>query len=223
VTSADPLISHTAGDVWSYVIRQFGDESGVQIVNSDVIRWINQAQAEINSKNLILRSKVSIPSTASVDTYTKPVDCMRITAVRYDNMLLPYIGFDDYLVKYQGTPQTDYPVAWTQYGNGVILTPLPSDSNKTIDLFYIPETGNVTGNGDYLSLPDRYFDRICEYVMSKAYELDEDWNAHQVQRGLLENNLTAMSNDETNTQGPYPVVVDYSYDNRYSSDYVWYP
>lgn len=212
------LNTHTAGDVFNYVTRQFGDESGVQVQDDDIFRWINQGQMEINSKNLVLRSSKTTSVISGSDTYSMPDDSLRITAVKYDTSMLPYIGFDQYQQKFQGTVNPDIPINWTQYGNNIILAPPPSDASKIITIFYIPETVNVTSGGSLLSLPDRYFDRLCEYVMSKAYELDEDWNAHQVQRGLFEAGLTGMSNEETNTQGPYPVVIDYSYDS-YSVGY----
>lgn len=216
------LNTHTVSDVINYVTRQFGDESQVQLLSSDIIRWINQGQMEINSKNLVLRNSSTTPVVSGQDTYAKPSDCMRVTAIKYDTWLLPYIGFDQYQLKYQGPTAgtgTLVPLSWTQFGDQIILAPPPSDSSKLITIYYIPETPlNKTGT-ETLALPDRYFDRLCEYVMSKAYELDEDWNAHQVQRGLLETGLTAMSNEETNAQGPYPVVVDYSYDDYYGRSY----
>ena len=215
------LNTHTAGDVVNYVTRQFGDESGVQITSGDIFRWINQGQMEINSKNLVLRSVSTTPVVAGIDTYATPDDCMRVTAVKHDTSLLPYIGFDQYQLKYQGVIPSDVPLTWTQYGGSIILVPAPNDPTLNITIYYIPETTSVTAGGDSLSLPDRYYDRLCEYVMSKAYELDEDWNAHQVQRGLFEAGLTNLSNEETNTQGPYPVIVDYSYDS-YSSGYDGY-
>lgn len=205
------LISSTSGDVANYVKRQFGDESGVQIQDSDIIRWINQGQMEIVSKNLVLRSTSVTLSVVGQDTYTKPDDCLRVTAIKYDTNLLKSMGFDEYQLKFQGTQTPDTSVYWTEYGNSLILAPIPKDDSINITIYYIPEPTDVVSIGDSLSVPDRYFDRLCEFVMSKAYELDEDWQAHQVQRNLFEENLTQLSNEETNTQGPYPVVQDYSY------------
>jgi hypothetical protein len=37
----------TVGQIYDYVKRAFGDESGVQLTNADIVRWINDAQNEI--------------------------------------------------------------------------------------------------------------------------------------------------------------------------------
>jgi len=141
-----------------------------------------------------------------------------MTAIKFDvtgtsPSMLAYIGFDDYQNKYQGQVQPSLPVNWTQYGDTLILAPTPSSTydGKTMSLFYIPEPGDIAGAGSELSIPDRYFDRLCEYVMSKAYELDEDWEAHQAERNLFESNLNALSHEETNANGPYSAIVDYLY------------
>lgn len=215
------LNSLTGTDVYNYVTRQFGDESGVQVTQNDIIRWINQGQMEINSKNQILRAKFPDVSIAGTNSYNKPADCLRLTSVRYNSVLLPYVGFDQYQNQYSGISGSNGPEIWTQYGDTYIINPSPLDDGVEIDLYYVPEPSKLVNIGSTLSLPDRYFDRLCEYVMSKAYELDEDWQAHSAQRTLFDNNLTTMSNEETNAQGAYPVVVDYSYD-RYYDDSMWY-
>ena len=47
----------TWGDVVANVRRSFGDESGVQLEEGDLLRWINQGQYEIARQNKILKAK----------------------------------------------------------------------------------------------------------------------------------------------------------------------
>lgn len=221
-------ITYNMSDVISYVKRQFGDESGVQITDDDIKRWAKQAQIEINSKNQVLRATFTTPAVLGESDYFKPPDCQRLMAVRYDNVLLPFMAWDDYQTKYTDSENNGTPEVWTQFGDIMVLSP-PPDIDGPVDesgeptgpgrikVYYVPEAfphlsedGTVTIN--YV-LPDRYFNSVCEYVMSKAYELDEDWQAHQTQRQLFEGDVTALSNEETNREGPYSVVIDYSYDS----------
>ena len=41
----------TVQDVLLSVKRQFGDESGVQVTDSDIVRWVDDAQREISMNN----------------------------------------------------------------------------------------------------------------------------------------------------------------------------
>jgi hypothetical protein len=205
------LNTRAVSQVISYVNRQFGDESGVQIVEGDVIRWINQACTEINSKNKVLRASATAVAVPGVGDYPKPNDTMQITAVKYDQTILTPMGWDSYLTAFSGGSAPDSPQFWTQYASNITIGSAPTD-NATITIYYVPEPRVVGSSGDILPLPDRYFDRICEYCMSKAYELDEDWPGHSAQRKLFEESLNELSQAESDMSGPYPVVVDYTYE-----------
>ena len=205
-----PLNSRLLGDVVKYVERQFGDESGVQITEDDIIRWTNQGLMEITSKNKVLRASASTVSVGGTSTYSKPDDCLQMTAVSYDGRLLKGIGFDEFQNIYTVDVQ-DEVCHWSMYGDSIILGATPSDSDKTILIYYIPEPQHVADLSTVLPIPDRYFNVLCEFVMSKAYELDEDWTAHNTQRQLFEDNLSVAGHAETVMTGPYPVVIDYDY------------
>lgn len=206
------LTTRTLANVADYVKRQFGDESGVQLTIDDITRWTNNAIMEINSKNLVLRAAANQDAVPGQEAYAKPSDCLKVTSVAYNGLVLRAIGFDDYQAKKSvDVTQVDTPLYWTQYADSIYINAAPTDTSK-IDIYYVPEPLFVSSLDATLPLPDRYFDRICEYVMSKAYEMDEDWQAHSVQRQLFEDSLTTLSNAENALDGPYPVVSDYSYD-----------
>lgn len=206
------LNSRTLANVHDYVKRQFGDESGVQITTDDITRWTNQAIMEINSKNQVLRAAATSSAIIGQEAYAKPLDALKVTSIVYNGLVLKPLGFDDYQAKKSvDVTQVDSPLYWTQYADNIYINATPTDT-ADINIYYIPEPEFVNSLDATLPLPDRYFERICEYVMSKAYELDEDWSAHQVQRQLFEDNLNVQSNVESAMDGPFPVVVDYSYD-----------
>ena len=60
----------TVGDVYSQVKRVFGDESGVQLTNDDIARWINEAQVDISKQNQILQTTATLPVTGGTATYS---------------------------------------------------------------------------------------------------------------------------------------------------------
>jgi hypothetical protein len=70
----------------------------------------------------------------------------------------------------------------------------------------------VTSVADLLGVPDRYYDRVCEYCMAKAYELDEDWQGHTVQAQKFEDKLLEDTNADKNMVGAWWVATDSEYE-----------
>lgn len=211
------LNNRTLGDVKDYVKRQFGDESGYQLTDDDITRWTNEACMEIVSKNEVLRAVTAVAYDPAVErTVPKPTDSLKILSVRWNDTLLKNIGFEEFQnLGYSLSGVTSLDKAgnacyWTQFSEDIVLGAYPLVAG-TIEITYVPEPAKITLDGSTLELPDRYFSRVLEYVMSKAYEMDEDWSAHQVQRQMFEDNMSTLSNAENDTSGPYPVVVEYEY------------
>lgn len=213
------LNNYTLGDILTSAKRQFGDESGVQITNEDITRWANQATMEINSKNKVLRSSAETPvSTSGNHIFPIPDDCMVPIRVVYDNvgkkksLKLTGIGLDEFMDMFPGIEYNHgEPSYWTISQDNILIGPsLGEDLNRqaNLSIYYVPNPEIMVEIPDKIPLPDRYFDRIVEFVMSKAYELDENWQGHQSQRQLFESNLSTLQNAETDMEGPYPVIRD---------------
>jgi hypothetical protein len=76
----------TVGNVQSQVKRVFGDESGVQLTNDDITRWINEAQVDIAKQNQILQTTATMAVTGGTATYsltsvTPRIDTLGVFAV----------------------------------------------------------------------------------------------------------------------------------------------
>ena len=202
-----PVVTRTVQDMATEIKRLFGDESGVQIVDSDIIRWINFGQVEICSKTRILKKIQTGTLIVGTNLYPTPTDYLEMEAVWVDGVMLQATSWEDFRQQsYTGT-ESGTPSTWFLYANQINLFPSP-DTAKELKIYYACAPLDVNSVGEYLSIPDRYFDRLKEYCMSKAYELDEDWTAHQVQRDQMESNLREMSNADSNVQGPYLVARD---------------
>lgn len=207
-----PVATLTLADVIAAVKRQFGDESGVQIVDSDITRWTNQAQREIVNKNPMIQLSASIMTGIGITHYELPDRLLQIESVFYDHCILSPVGYERISEELgpdfgqQGTPQYFY--IWA---NVIYLWPVP-DQSKQLDINYSAMPKNVTAPADLLGLPDRYFERICEYVKGLAYELDEDWTANQVQMQKFEDKLLEANNADKNQIGSFLVAKDTEYE-----------
>lgn len=214
-----PLNHYSVSDVISSVTRQFGDESGVQITEDDIIRWTNTACMEMNSKNKILRARATVQRIPDSYTLEIPSDVMIITDILWvDSSLAPHrlekVSTLDYYENYAKDAtllnKSDPKVwVWMQDGTGFIyVSPVGPDNATTFIINYVPEPPALNTSGDTLPLPDRYFDRIVEFVLSKAYELDENWQARQAMLSDFNQNMDTLNHAETDSIGEYLVVRD---------------
>lgn len=204
-----PAATKRLQDVFDYVKRQFGDESAVQITDDDITRWTNQCSIEIVSKNPIIKASSSTVVAGLQYLYPAPADVIQMEAVTYNGSPLQAIDFHSALQMMgedesaQGTPSH-----WYMWGNDIYLWPRPSENGKTVKIYYVSKPVQVTTANDLLGLPDRYYDQLMMLVMSKAYELDQDWAAHSVQRNQFEAEMSRLNHADENAIGPYHVIRD---------------
>lgn len=206
--------TYTAEDVANRVKRTFGDESGVQVTNSDIIGWINSAQIEIASKNRPVRARAEIMSVANVSDYTLAADmnAQYFNSITYKGVKVKYMGLSDaqeYLLREDPNRLSrGEPLFWYEWAGTVSFYPTPQYSNESIVVYYHPTPSPVTALTDSLSLPDNYFNRIIDFVMAQAYEMDEQFNAMDAKKGYFDSALTEMGNDElSDSTDTYPVIT----------------
>jgi hypothetical protein len=213
-------ITKKVSDVSSYVKRQFGDESGVQITDDDIIRWINAGQMEIFRRNEPIKAVSTVDLTAGVDTYTFPsffFSILKIQSMLVNNTPVEYRSYQEaeeyVLANDPNKVQTaDTPLIWYEWGGEFTFWPVPAQSvTNGIKLRYIPQPATVTVQTDLLSVPDTYFNRLVEWVLSQAYELDEDWGAASAKAEQFGTNLDSQVTHDSVETDTYPritVLVD---------------
>lgn len=168
-------------DVIQFAQRQFGDESGVQLQDSDVIRWINDAQNEIVTRNRTLKAKSTALSVPGQSKYTFPsVGILQIEGLDYAGKPLRAVPFEEareHILRHdpQGTV-SGTPELWFAWAGELSLWPTPA-SVGDITIYFTAKPKDVTAPTDTLILPDKYFESICRYVMQQAYEMDDNWQA----------------------------------------------
>jgi hypothetical protein len=194
--------SKTLGDVFEYIKRQFGDESGVQITLSDCTRWVNAAEAEIISQNQVLRAVATSTTVANDEDYVlgDSMDIQTINSIQVSGVKIPFKNYneaEDYISRNDPSKvQRSFPVFWYEWGGTIFFYPIP-DSNYVMKVYYHKIPVTLTGSADKLNVPDNYFNRILEYCMAQAYELDEQFDAASVKGTQFEDRLLNMNLDET--------------------------
>lgn len=209
-------------DVTARVKRQFGDESGVQITDTDILRWINDGQREIVSKNEILQTRAVTDLVANQADYDFAAESiLKVRAIKVNGRRLKNLPYQEAEELFsQSDPKreaTGEPEFWTLFAGQFSLYPKPSvgaTGGLVLDYIKMPET--MTLQTDTLVLPDRYFNTLVHYVLSQAYEQDEDWVAAGNKTAQLEATLNSLLEEDNRPQNEYypSVSVD--------SDDWWY-
>jgi hypothetical protein len=206
----------TVGDVYDAVKRMFGDESGVQLTNSDIVRWVNEAQVDLSSQNQILPAVATIPVTANVATYDLSAVTPRIDSIasilldgrRVGNIPISQAEESISLSDPEGI-EIGAPQFWYEWAGEITFWPKPGQ-NYTMTLRYTAEPTDVTtNNSDLLSVPDECFTDIVNFVLMKAYEMDEnaemmavkqaEYSTSVAERGETERQAATMTYETTIT------------------------
>lgn len=195
-------------DVATRVKRQFGDEAGLQISDADIIRWCNDAQQEVALQNRLLQTVANQNTAVGTQEYTLPADLLALRGVRYDKLRLTLLTMDDIdnvvqdRTEDQATPQ----YYWT-YGSSISLWPVP-DEIKSITVYYTATPTTLTIVGDALSLPTQYNNRVIEYCVAQAAELDDNLEHYQLKMSQFQSGIDSTKNalEQVENEDIYPSI-----------------
>jgi len=211
--------TYTYGQLSVEVKRLFGDESGVQLEPGDILRWANQGQQEIVTRNKVLKARADTPTVAAQDLYTFPdQDIYEVSSILLNGSPLPNIPYAEaerQILAYDpAKTEAGQPQFWYTWGNEFWLWPVP-DKVYTMRMLYSKSPPMLTGSdAEVLSVPNEYFSVLVDFILAKAYEMDEDWTASNAKSTAFENGIAVQGEKERDSADlAYPVIaeVDYSY------------
>lgn len=197
-------ITRTVQDVMNVVKRQFGDESGVQLEDTDVINWINDAQDTVVNRNRVLKAKSTTTVVAGTSEVTFPdLRIIQIESVHWEGRILPNMSFVEAEQKISTTDpdktETGVPLFWYEWAGTMTLWPTP-DADGSLDLYYSAFPERIANSTDPLSLPDKYFEDICRYVMQQVYEMDQDWEGSKAKQQQFDASVNDLGEEERTSQ-----------------------
>ncbi len=193
----------TVGNVYDQVKRVFGDESGVQLTNDDIARWINEAQVDIAKQNQILQTTATINMVGGTATYSLSAVTPRIDSVasilldgrRVGDIPVSQAEESISLADPEGL-ETGAPQFWYSWGGDITFWPIPN-KNYTMLIRYTAEPTNVTSTpSDVLAVPDECFSDVCNYVLMRAYEMDENAEMMAVKQAEYSTSVAARGESE---------------------------
>lgn len=205
----------TVQDVLLSVKRQFGDESGVQITDSDIIRWVDDAQREISMNNPEINAAiVSVNITAGthlIPILTAVPDIDHIVSVHYKGQYLKHMSFlnaQEYIIKENSDVNQGIPMIWYEYAGTINLYPVPQeDVTAGLKIFYSKAPAEILTVNDVLSVPDTYFNSIVIHCMKQAFAMDENFSAAQAYDQQFEINMQKLANRTQSESNSYPTIT----------------
>lgn len=190
------------------VRRQFGDTGSVVITDQAMYDWINDAMREIVLDQKLLRVKSTSQTVIGQQNYGFPSDLLRLDHLSVNGEALDQtstqeIGrtienMDDSINYPRGVP-SQY---WV-YGRELFLYPAPS-SSTSMTIYYYRNPVEVTAMVNTPELPAEYDNRIIEYCLSQAAELDDDDTRAQLKRQQFDVGLDRTKDEQEGGQDFYP-------------------
>jgi hypothetical protein len=209
------IFTQTAYDVIQRVKTQFGDNSGAQITDDVILRWINDGQQEIVSNNPILKATKIADVTADQAEYTFPAEKVQyIEAVFVDGRPIKNLSpqtFRDFILT--DDPARDansrIPDVWYERAGIITFYPTPNETiTAGLKLEYVKMPTSVTSANSPLGVPDRYLNHLVNYCMIQALEYDENYPAAQYKQGQFRDGLDRLRYTENISQSDmYPSIA----------------
>lgn len=176
--------SYTGTDVAFRVRSSFGDFSGAQLSDAAILSWINDGQREIVNSNTLLRATKYANIVAGQQDYTFPEDkVLAIEAVYVDGYPIENVSPQaarEYIIKLDPTSllTAERPEIWYERAGVITFYPTPQkDITNGLKLEYLKTPANLSTLNSALTVPDRYFNELVNYVISQSLEADENYEA----------------------------------------------
>jgi hypothetical protein len=196
-------------EITQRVKRQFGDEAGAQITDADIIRWINDAQRDIAHNNNLLQTTATTPLVSSQDQYTLPPDLLTLRSVRCQGRKLSFLSPEEASDWVGGDTAVGEPTHYSVWGAKIDLYPTPSRSDSDdLQLYYTRQPVAVTLLTEEPELPQQYHNRIVEYCIAQAFELDDNFESSKYKMQQFQDGIDRLKeNADWQVQDVYPSIT----------------
>lgn len=198
-------------DIKRRVKRQFGDTSGAQLTDPDIIDWINDAQKEIYTRNNLGQKLGTLNSIVGTRTYAFPVDLMRLLSVKFNGQTLQAMSqqnVDEFLPQDDGAQfVTGIPERYYTHAGLIYLFPTPNVV-KPLQIRYNRLPLPVAIDADQTDVDQMYDNRILDFCHAMGRQLDGDQQGYVMFMQRFEGKLTGTKDDETEMQAQmvYPSI-----------------
>lgn len=196
-------------EIATRVKRTFGDEAGAQITDQDIIRWANDAQREIAVNNDLLQVTATTATVAGQDQYALPPDLLTLKSVRFQGRRLSSMTSAEMGEMIGSDAVTrGIPTHFSVFAKKIDLYPAPDSSDPDdLQVYYTRQPMELMATTDTPELPAQYHNRIVEYCIAQAYELDDNLESSQKKMQQFEDGVARLKGvADWQDQDVYPSI-----------------
>lgn len=216
--------SYTGSQVAAEVKAQFGDTGNVQITDTLILRWINNGQRDIAKSNpwneqVFIDNLIADQAVYDLDALMGASRVQSYSSIVADNQVLQVIPWAEYLSSIATRPLPTSadrtPLYASEYGGKLTIWPTPSASVVSgLTVYYVAWPADLAGIGDTLTVPDRFYNALVDYVFARALQLDENFEAAAAVQESHDRALAAeLQRDKMDPTDYYPSVT---FEDRWS-------
>ena len=219
-------------DVMNRVRRKFGDDSGVQITDADIIRWVNDAQVQIAISNEgLLETTATADVVQNQPDYDCPPNMSVLRSLAFKGYRVKYMSFaefNEYIDGFKADPGISpygpgIPEIFMVWNNKITLFPKPDrDVAAGLTIYYVKQPDQVSLPADELSVPIQYHLAVVDYCLQQAYELDEDLEKSNYSKGKFDEAMMKLNDrNKWTSQEYYPRITTLPEDENYGNYGYW--
>ena len=184
------LYSYTGQQLADEVIQKFGDIGMVQISTAMLLKWINNGQRKMASDTPFVEGSsataiVAGQSAYDLGTLLASARIQSINSIIVDGVpieVVPWSRYQKFVpngpVGSANAPIKGIPTLGAIWGSVLSLYPVPSTTiANNIVIYYHAFPADLVALANQLTVPDRYFNALVEYVFAQSLLMDENFAA----------------------------------------------
>lgn len=174
--------SYRGTDIAEQVKNKFGDLGGVQVTDEMILSWINNGQRDIAATSNFLQRLASTDVIANQAMYALDALFANQRMLGYEQITLDgepvkMLQFGDFQKRLRGDTSIEDTIG-AIWENALYLWPVPtSDLADGLTIYYHAYPADLGSITDALTVPDRFFNILIDYVHSEALEVEESFEA----------------------------------------------
>ena len=168
--------------------RQFGDEYGTLLDDTDIFGWFHEGQLDI------IRTTGCNDTTVSNTVASYPLAIpspIRVKRVSISGIALTPSSIDEIDLLGQSDEATGAVQYWYLQNGQLILWPTGSTPTSTpVNLVYSKVPVEITSSGDSFSIPEVYHEDLVRFCMSRAHNRNRNFDAEKMDIEAYSSNIS---------------------------------
>lgn len=184
------LYSYTGQQLADQVTQKFGDIGMVQVSTAMLLTWVNNGQREIASSTPFVEDSAATAIVAGQAPYDlatlfaskriQSINSITVNGVPIE--IVPFSRYQKFVPNgppgSANAPVNGVPTMGTIWGSVLSLYPIPTATiANNIVVYFHSFPADIAMLGNPLTVPDRFFNALVEYVYAQALMMDENFAA----------------------------------------------